>query len=227
MGSSYLTDPVEFLINTLFSLYILLVMLRFLLAMVRADFYNPVSQFLVKITNPVIVPLRKFIPSIGKIDTSTLIVMFLLQLASLSLIFLLRGAETSLGALLLLSIGELINLLLNVFLFSIFILVVISWINPGTHNPVIAILHSITEPVLAPCRRLLPAISGIDFSPIVALIAIQLVNATASPHISACAVTPRISHSPNKPVSEFKAGPLSASLRLRSPSRRKKLRITR
>ena len=85
MGTSYVTNPLEFLINTLFGLYILTVMLRFLLAAVRADFYNPVSQFLVKVTNPPLLALRRFIPSTGKVDTSALVLMLLLQLLLYSL----------------------------------------------------------------------------------------------------------------------------------------------
>ena len=88
MASSYVTNPVEFLINTLFSLYIMAVLLRFLLAIVRADFYNPVSQFLVKVTNPPLLPMRRIIPSAGRIDTSALLLMLLLQMAALGLIAL-------------------------------------------------------------------------------------------------------------------------------------------
>ncbi len=174
MGASYVTTPLEFLINTLFGLYILLVMLRFLLAAVRADFYNPVSQFLVKVTNPPLLALRRFIPSAGKIDTSSLVLMLALQLLSLILVSLLRGMPLAIWPLLVLSVRELVALALNVFLFSIFIQVIISWVNPGTYNPVVSLLYSLTEPVLRPCRRLLPPISGLDLSPLIALIAIQL-----------------------------------------------------
>ena len=174
MGSSYVTNPLEFLINTLFGLYILTVMLRFLLAVVGADFYNPVSQFLVKVTNPLLVPLRRIIPSIGKIDTSALLLMLGLQMVSFGLIALLRAGQVSMISLLILSVAELVGLFLNVLLFSILIQVVISWVSPGTYNPAISILYSITEPLLRPCRRLLPPISGIDLSPLVALVGIQV-----------------------------------------------------
>jgi YggT family protein len=174
MQSSYVTNPVEFLINTLFGLYILAVMLRFLLALVRADFYNPVSQFLVKVTNPALAPMRRIVPSIGKVDTSALLLMLILQLAALYLIVVLRDGQLSLGSLLVLSLAELLSLLLNVYLFAILIQVILSWINPGAYNPAVSLLYSITEPVLRPCRRLIPPFSGIDLSPLVALIAIQL-----------------------------------------------------
>ncbi len=174
MGTGYVTNPLGFLINTLFGLYILMVMLRFILAVVRADFYNPVSQFLVKVTNPPLLMLRRVIPSTGKIDTSALVLMLGLQLLSFTLIGLLRGGALALWPLLVLSLRELAELALNVFLFSIFIQVIISWVNPGTYNPVVSLLYSITEPVLRPCRRLVPPISAMDLSPLVALIAIQL-----------------------------------------------------
>jgi YggT family protein len=187
MGSSYVTTPVEFLINTVFGLYILAVMLRFLLAAVRADFYNPISQFLVKVTNPPLRPLRRLLPAIGRLDTSSLVLMLVLQFLSLLLIAMLRGGGISIGALLLLAVAELIGLFLNVLLFSILIQVIISWVNPGTYNPAISLLYSVTEPVLGPCRRLIPPISGLDLSPLVALIAIQLAKMLLLPPFYALA----------------------------------------
>lgn len=174
MGGNYLSNPVTFLIETLFGLYILAFMLRFLLALVRADFYNPVSQFLVKITNPVLVPLRRIVPSLGKFDTSTLLSMFILQVIALLLIMALRGASLSPLAIGILALSELLELLLNVFLFAILIQVIISWINPGNYNPVTSLLYTLTEPILRPCRQLIPAIGGLDLSPMVALIGLQV-----------------------------------------------------
>lgn len=181
MSSSYLTNPLEFLITTLFSLYILAVMLRFLLGMARADFYNPVSQFLVRITNPVLVPMRKVIPSIGKFDTSALLLMLVLQLLSLGAILMLRGAGIPLLSLLLAAVLELVLLAINVFIFSIIIQVIISWINPGTYNPAYALLHSLTRPVLGPIQRLIPPVSGIDLSPLFALIGLQVLKMLIQP----------------------------------------------
>ena len=183
MNSTYLTNPLEFLITTLFSLYILAVMLRFLLGAVRADFYNPVSQFLVRITNPVLVPMRKIIPSAGKFDTAALLLMLLLQLASLLLMVALRGASVSILALLLLAVAELVLLLINIFIFSIVIMVILSWINPGTYTPVGALLYSLTNPVLAPIQRIIPPVAGIDLSPLFALIGLQVLKMLIHPLI--------------------------------------------
>lgn len=183
MNHTYITNPLEFLITTLFSLYILAVMLRFILGAVRADFYNPVSQFLVRITNPVLVPLRKVIPSFGRYDTASLLLMLVLQIISLILIVALRGSGVSILALLWFSVAELVLLLLNVFIFSIIIQVILSWISPGSYTPVGALLNSITSPVLSPIQRILPPVGGIDLSPLFALIGLQVLRMLIEPLI--------------------------------------------
>lgn len=179
--NTYLTNPLEFLVTTLFGLYILAVMLRFLLGLVRADFYNPVSQFLVRITNPPLVPMRKVIPTVGKFDTSAVVLMLVLQLLSVLIVVALRGVSVSIVTLLAFTVGELIMLLLNVFLFAIIVQVVLSWISPGTYSPVNSILYSLTNPVLEPFRRLIPPLSGIDLSPLFALIALQVARMLIMP----------------------------------------------
>jgi len=179
--NSYFTNPLEFLISTLFSLYILAVMLRFLLGMVRADFYNPISQFLVKITNPLLIPLRKIIPGAGKIDVAAIILMLLLQLIMLAIIVALRGVTPPLLGLLLTAIGTLVILAINVFLFAIIVQVIISWVNPGSYNPVNGLLSSLTAPVMRPIQRLLPPMSGIDLSPLFALIGLQVLKMLIQP----------------------------------------------
>ena len=179
--NSYFTNPLEFLISTLFSLYILAVMLRFLLGMVRADFYNPISQFLVKITNPLLVPLRKIIPGAGKVDVAAIILMLVLQLIMLAIIVALRGITPPLLTLLLAAIGELVILAINVFLFAIIVQVIISWVNPGSYNPVNGLLNSLTSPVMRPIQRLLPPMSGIDLSPLFAIIGLQVLKMLIQP----------------------------------------------
>ena len=181
MHGNYFANPLEFLITTLFSLYILAVMLRFLLGTVRADFYNPVSQFLVRITNPILVPMRKVIPSIGRYDTSAIVLMLALQFLALLLVVLLRGAGIPFVALLLAAVGELVLLALNVFFFAIIIQVILSWVNPGHYNPVSAILHSLTSPILGPIQKLIPPISGFDLSPIFAIIGLQVIRMLIMP----------------------------------------------
>jgi len=181
MSGSYLLNPLEFIINTLFGLYILVVMVRFLLQWVRADFYNPLSQFVVRVTNPALRPLRRFIPGWGGIDLAALVLMLSLQLISLALILLLRGHGIPPVTLLFWSLAELVSLAINTYIGAIFIQVIVSWVNPGTYNPAISLLHNLTEPLLRPARRLLPPVSGLDLSPLLVLIALQVLKMLAVP----------------------------------------------
>ncbi|MGB5260340.1 MAG: YggT family protein [Gammaproteobacteria bacterium] len=179
--NSYIANPIEFIISTMFGLYILAVMLRFLLGLTRADFYNPISQFLVRITNPLLIPLRKIIPAFGKLDIASIVLILALQIILLLIIVALRGASIKLLPLLLMAVGELIMLALNVFLVAIIVQVIISWINPGSYNPVNALLHNLTAPILRPVQRIIPPLSGIDLSPLFALIGLQVLKMLIQP----------------------------------------------
>lgn len=179
--NSYLTSPVTFVLSTIFSLYILLVMLRFLLQLVRADFYNPLSQFIVKLTNPLLRPLRRLIPGWREVDIASLILMLLLQMLAVSLVFVLTGRNITASTLVIVALAQLVDLTFNVFIFAILIQALLSWINPGTYNPVSAVLFSLTQPVLQPVRRLIPPISGFDLSPLVAIVGLQVLRMLVMP----------------------------------------------
>lgn len=179
MPGSYVGNAATFLIQTLVGLYILIVMLRFLLQWARADFYNPVSQFIVKVTQPPLAPLRRIIPGIAGLDLAALVFMFVLKFVELWLVTTLLGMTPQVGGLAMLSIAELLGLAINVYVFAILIQVVISWVNPGMYNPVMGLLHSLNEPLLAPARRVIPPISGLDLSPIAVIIVLQLVSMLA------------------------------------------------
>jgi YggT family protein len=174
MGSNYMTDPVVFLIDTLFSLYILAVVLRFLLQWIRADFYNPVSQFLVKITHPPLRIMRRFIPAVGRVDSSSLLLALLLQMLANFSILAVKGLSISFVALTLLSFTDLLKLLMDIFVYAIFAGALLSWFAPGNYGSVSSILYSLTEPLLSVCRKVLPDMGGIDLSPLVALVLLQL-----------------------------------------------------
>jgi YggT family protein len=182
MGSSYFTNPVVFLIQALFGAYILVVMLRFLLQLVKADFYNPISQFIVKVTSPVLIYLRRVIPGLGGIDLSSLFFMWILKVIELALIVSLAGLPISL-MLFAWAIPELVKLAFNVFIFSILIQVILSWINPGAYNPAIGLINSLTEPVLRPARKIIPPIGGLDLSPMAAMIGLYLLQMLLLPPI--------------------------------------------
>ncbi len=181
MSDSYLLNPLEFLINTLFGLYIMVVMVRFLLQWVRADFYNPVSQFVVKLTNPALRPLRRVIPGWGGVDFAAVVLMLALQMLSLLLILLLRGQGIPPVTLLFWSLAELVSLAINVYIGAILIQVILSWVSPGGYNPVVALIYSLTRPLMAPAQRLMPPISGIDLSPMLVLIGLQLLKMLTIP----------------------------------------------
>ena len=183
MGNQYLVSPLGFLLDTLFSLYILVVMLRFLLQLVRADFYNPISQFLVAVTNPPLRLLRRVIPGWQGVDVAAIVLMVALQLLNGLILVALHGKSVALATLVFWSVTQLLGLVFDVFIFAIIIQVLISWINPGLHNPFNTLLYSLTEPLLRPARRLIPPISGIDLSPLAVLILLQMLRILVIPLI--------------------------------------------
>ena len=176
MGGSYAGNAGIFLIQTLFGLYAGAVMLRFLLAMVRADFYNPVSQFLVKVTNPPLLPLRRVIPGFMGIDMASVVLLIALEATKLLLIATVQGIGIAPLGLTVLTLAETLALLLNIYFFTILVQVILSWVSPGGHNPAVALLYSLNEPLLGRARRILPPMSGFDLSPILVLIGLQLLE---------------------------------------------------
>lgn len=181
MSWDYLAEPAIFLLDTLFSLYIFALILRFLFQWVDADFYNPISQFLIKITHPPLRFMRRFVPAIGRVDTASLVLMISLQMLSGYLIFLLKGASTTVPALLVWSLAQLLDVLFNLYFFAIIIRAVLSWVGSGVYNPATSLLYSLTEPLLRASRRLLPPISGIDLSPSIPLVGIPLLKMLVMP----------------------------------------------
>ncbi len=181
MGSNYLTDPLAFLIQVIFDLMILVVMLRFILQLVRANFYNPISQFAVKMTTPLLRPLRRVIPGAGGIDIASIVLMILLKSLELILIMLVSGSGVQPLAAVAIALPELISLAINFFLIAILIQVVLSWVNPGSYSPATELIHSITSPLLRPAQRLIPPIGGIDLSPMAVLVGLQLLKMLVIP----------------------------------------------
>ncbi len=176
MGGSYLGNAGIFLVKTIFGLYLLIVMLRFVLQVVRADFYNPISQFIVKASSPPLKPLRRVIPSIAGLDAASIVLMVAIKLLELFVVGLLLGHFFDVVGVLVRCVSDLLDLAVDVFFFAILIQVILSWVSPGGYNPVISLIYSISEPVLRPARRLLPAMHGFDLSPIVAMVGLKLVT---------------------------------------------------
>ena len=176
MTEAYFTNPLIFLIKTIFGLYIALVVIRFLLQWARADFYNPVSQFVVKLTSPVLRPLRKMIPGYRGLDTASVVLAWLLKAAELAILtLLLRLDRNPLGALAW-ALPALVGLIISIFLFAVLIRVILSWVNPDPYNPAVDLLTRLTDPIMRPAQRLIPPISGIDLSPMVVMIGLVLLE---------------------------------------------------
>jgi YggT family protein len=172
-----LTEILIYLLQTFLSLLLLVVMLRFLLQVVRADFYNPISQFLVKVTNPLILPLRKVVPGLWGVDMASVLLLIVVQIAGIAAMLLLNGYALPNPLLLLLwAVVGIAGLMVNFYFFALLAMIILSWVAAGSQNPVIYLLHQLTEPVMAPFRRLLPPMGGMDFSPILVFIGINVMQ---------------------------------------------------
>lgn len=181
---SYMSNALVFLVHVVFGLYITIVMLRFLLQLVRADFYNPISQAVVKLTNPLLVPLRRIIPGLRGIDIASVVLLLALKLVEIYLAGtggigfggVLRGQWVSPHGAAIFAIAELLKLSIYIAIFALLVQVAISWLNPAgaAANPAYYLLRSLTEPLLAPARRLIPPVSGLDLSPVAVFIGLQL-----------------------------------------------------
>jgi len=174
---NYGANALRFLIETAFDLYAVVVALRFLLQAVRADFYNQLSQFVVKATNPPLVPLRRIIPGLGGQDIASLVLgAAVLFLKLLLLQLMVTGAPGNVLVLLPLACIELLDLFINILFYAIILHVILSWVAPDTYNPVALLLFSLTQPVLRPIQRVVPPMAGLDLSPLVALVGLQLLR---------------------------------------------------
>jgi YggT family protein len=163
-----------FIIDTLMSLALTVVLLRLLLQWARADFRNQVAQGIVKVTNPLVLPLRRILPPIGKVDTASVVAVLLIVILKVAIVFGLRGFGLLSADLWLRAVAlELVRTTLWTYFYAIFLYALLSLIAPGGYSPLQSLLVSLCEPVLRPFRRLIPAISGIDLSPLWAGIAIQ------------------------------------------------------
>ncbi|GAA0341745.1 YggT family protein [Bowmanella denitrificans] len=172
-------SSMHFLIGTLFDLYLMVVILRLWLQLARADFYNPFSQFVVKATHPMVGPMRRVLPSLGNLDTATLVLALLVAFAKLTVLnFVLGGASWQMFnpiAVLLYSLAVLVSQTLSLIFWILIIRAILSWFSQG-RNPMELVLYQLTEPLLAPIRRILPPMGGLDLSVLVAIIAIQFLT---------------------------------------------------
>lgn len=173
-----LIEIVRLLINTLGGLFLTAVILRFLLQLARADFYNPISQALVRITNPVLKPLRRFIPGFFGIDIASLALAIAVKLLMIAVLFMVQTGSTHLNvaAALLVAVLSVLVTMFNIYFVAMIATIILSWVAPGSYHPAAVLIHQVVEPVMGPFRRLLPPMGGIDFSPMIAFLALNVVK---------------------------------------------------
>ncbi|WP_306519087.1 YggT family protein [Rheinheimera sp.] len=164
-----------FLISTLFNLYLMVVLLRLWLQSARADFYNPLSQFVVKATNPLLIPMRRLIPSIGKLDTASLVLALLVATGKVITMQLLLSGGVGLSTTLFGAIAVLVKESFSLLFWVVVIRAILSWFSQG-RNPMEHLLHQLTEPLLAPIRRIIPPVGGLDMSVLVLLLGLQFLE---------------------------------------------------
>jgi YggT family protein len=175
MPSGYYSGVFGGILLMVFRLAIGAVMLRFLLHWVRADFrFNPLARGLMNITNPVLVPLRRYIPGYKGVDWAAVLVMLVLAIAAHAILLAMNGLPASLPGLLVLAIAELLTVAYYVFLYAIILLVITSWLSPGSYNPATEVVSALTEPLMRPIRQILPPMGGLDLSPLLAGVLLYL-----------------------------------------------------
>lgn len=163
-----------FILRTLFDLYVLVFVLRLLMQWTRVDTRNPFVQFILRVTNPLVMPLRRLLPPIGRLDSATLMALLGLQMLGTAVLVQVGCiGRPSIVPILLITVLGIVRLILTVYFWTIIIYAVLSWVSPGGYNPGAALVSSLAEPLLRPVQRVIPLIGGIDLSPIFVLIALQ------------------------------------------------------
>jgi YggT family protein len=165
-----ITTAIVFIVNAVTSLYLLVLLLRFWMPLLGADFRNPLAQGILKLTSPVVIPLRRILPAFGRMDTATVLVAFIIQYVTILILLLIIGQRAGFVPIAITAIVKLVVLSINLFVYAIFIRIILSWLSQGAYNPATAIITTLTEPVLRPFRRIIPPLGGLDISPVFAVI---------------------------------------------------------
>jgi len=169
-------DAGIFLIQTFSSLYLIVVLLRFLMQASRVDYYNPICQAVVKLTDPPVKPLKKLLPAVRGVDFATLVVALVVQLLAVCLVMMISGGYVFHPAYLAWSMVGVVSTIFDIYFFALIVMVIASWIAPYSNHPALALVHQLTDPICAPARKLLPPMGGLDFSIILVFVAITLID---------------------------------------------------
>ena len=180
MNASYWLNPLIFTVQTLTGLYTFALILRLLMHWAAADYYNPICQWVVRITQPPLKPLKRILPAVGRIDTATIVLIWLIQMAATASLVLLQGGGVSLLPLSIWALADILSAVLDVLFFAVMARAMLSWMNMG-YNPAVSLLYTITAPMMRFAQSLLPAAGGIDLSPLLLLFAIHMCKLLAVP----------------------------------------------
>ncbi|HAD48885.1 MAG: hypothetical protein CMF12_04640 [Idiomarina sp.] len=170
-----MNNALTFLVATLIDLYLIVVLLRVWMQLVKADYFNPVSQFVVKATQPVVGVLRKIIPAAGRLDTASLVFAILIGMLKAAALSSLNGYGFAIVPVVITGVLFTLSSLLSMLFWILIIRAILSWFSQG-YNPMEAMLHQLTEPLLAPVRRIVPPIGGLDLSVLIVIIALQFLR---------------------------------------------------
>lgn len=170
------TNAGVYLIQTFFGIYFILIMLRFLMQVCKVDYYNPLCQGIVRITDPAIKPLRRVLPTVRGVDFATLTVAFIVQLIAVILVMLIVGGYPFLPEYIAWVFLGMFSIIFDIYFFALLIMVISSWIAPYSNHPVLTLINQLTEPLCRPARKLLPPMGGIDFSIILVFVFISLID---------------------------------------------------
>jgi YggT family protein len=171
-----MNDALNYLISFVLQIAAFLFVARFLIQACRVDFYNPVCQGLVKVTDPVLRPMRMVLPGYRNLDLAAFVAAVLAQIVLIMSLGALQGSSIGIGAIIAAGVLQILMLIIRIFWWSILIVIIAGWIAPGSNHPALGLLHQITEPLLAPARRLLPSLGGLDFSPIMVFLLLGLLE---------------------------------------------------
>jgi YggT family protein len=170
--------PIEnaliFLVNALFDIYLFILVIRLILVWVGANYFDPITQFIVKMTDFIVKPIRRRIPNVQRVEIATLIVILLLEICKFSFFTLLSAGVFNMGGILLLSMGDILKQIIQAFFYAIILQIILSWVQPASNASYL--LMQVTAPIIRPLHRLVPNVGGFDITPIPALLLLQLLQ---------------------------------------------------
>ena len=171
-------ESIRFIVGTLLQVLLVMVfLLRVLLPLARADSRNQLSQAVIRLTNPLVLPLRRILPPIGKVDTASIVALIIVQAAAVATLWLLGGYYIPTpGAFVYVVFLTLLITVIRFYIFALILYAILSWIAPGTYSPAAALLDSLCEPILRPVRRVIPPLGGIDFSALFVIVGLQALH---------------------------------------------------